>query len=43
MCTHVTAFLGSVVFCAGGCLSVQLEALGATTANADSDLTSNQP
>ena len=35
MCTHVTAFMGSVVFCVGGCLPVLLNALFATTANAE--------
>ena len=35
MCTYVTAFMGSVVFCVGGCLAVLLDASFATTANAE--------
>ena len=34
MCTYVTAFMGSVVFCVGGCLPVLLDASFAT-ANAE--------
>ena len=35
MCTYVTAFVGSVVFCVGCCLPVLLDASFATTANAE--------
>ena len=40
---HVTAFMGSVVLCVRECLSLLLDALVAPTANADSNLTANQP
>ena len=35
MCTYVTAFMGSVVFCVGGCLPVLLDASFATAAIAE--------
>ena len=40
---HITAFMGSVVFRAVGCLSVLLDALGAAAANAGSHFMSYQP
>ena len=35
MCTYVTAFMGSAVFCVGGCLPVVLDASFSTVANAE--------
>ena len=35
MCTYVPAFMGSVVFCFGGCLPVLLDPSFATAAHAE--------